>query len=142
MGSAGEELADVVGYRTHVGAAGNTGTEGSAIGFAGEDFEFPDLDLYGLKNDFFLFSSEFVRRHAFDLLGGEWGRSLGDDPAELCGCGFQLVSLYGDRLRFAGGVALGVIGIGGESEADAALVRFFRADVELCEAREVAAIRH
>ena len=41
-------------------------------------------------------------------------------------------------LRLGGGIAFGVVGVGGEAEADRAFVGFFRGSVELRETREIA----
>src|ERR1700751_5968577 len=138
MGSAAEKLAEVVGDRAHVGSGGDPGAETGAVGLDRENRKFFDFDVPGLQNNFFMFARQLVGRHAFNLLGREGRRDLFDPSAEVGGLGFELfpAQIYGFGL--AGGLAFGVVGVGGESEADDAFVGFFRRDVELREAREAA----
>ena len=68
MGSASEQLAHVVGNRSHVGAGTDASAKADAVGVDGNNFEFLDFDLHRLEANLFLFASEFVGGNAFDLL--------------------------------------------------------------------------
>ncbi len=85
MGSAAELLAHIVGDGTHVGAGGDAGAEGGAIGLKCEDRKFLYLDLNRFQDYFLLLSGQLVGRDAVDFLGGEWGRDLLDQALEFCG---------------------------------------------------------
>ena len=71
MGAALQCLAHFVGDRAHVSAGGYAGAEMGAVGLDGEDFEFFNLDLHRLEDDFFLFAGKFVGRDALNLFCGE-----------------------------------------------------------------------
>ena len=137
MGAAAEGLSHVVGDGAHVGAGGDVSAELSVIVFDFQNFELLNFHLDRLELDFLLLAREFVGRDALNLLSGKRRRHLLDDAAKARGQCFELIGLQGDLLRGAGGRALGVVGVGGESEADGAFVDFFGVRVELGEAGEV-----
>ena len=126
-----------MGNGAHVCAGSYAGAEVGAIGVDCEDFKFFDLDLNGLQSDWLLLASQFIGGDAFDFLGGEWRRNLGDDSAKAGGQGFEFRRDQSDRLRLSCGIAFGVVGVSGEAEADSAFVGFFLGSVELREPREI-----
>ncbi len=123
--AAGQFPAHVVGDGAHVGSGGDAGPETDAIEIDGEDFEFFDIDFDGLEHNFFLLAGEFVGGDAFYFLGGEGRRSLLDDAAEAGGESFDPFWVQAHFLRRGGGFAFGVVGVGGEAEADGAFVSLF-----------------
>ncbi len=90
-----------------------------------------------------MFSGELVGGDAVDFFGGERWRELFDEAEESGAELLELLQLESDRFKrdrtdFAERVAIGVVGIGGEAEADHAFVSFLRCSVELRQAREIA----
>ena len=119
-----------MGHGTHVGSRGYAGAEAGAVGFDGEDVEFLDLDLDWLQDYLFLFSCQFVGRDAVDFFGGEWRRDLLDYAEKSGGELLELIQAWRvDRRmqRSPNGLAIGVVGVGGEAEADYAFVGFLGA---------------
>ena len=90
-----------------------------------EQFEAMDEDAGGFDVDRLAGAGEFVGGDAADFLCGEDGRHLLHFAVEAGGEGAQFFEGVGERLRFGGGRALGVEGVGGEAEADGAFVVFF-----------------
>ncbi len=138
MGSGAETLAHFVSDGTHVGSRSHAGAEAGAVGFDGEDDEFLDLDLNRLQDYLLLFSRQLVGRDAVDFLGRERRRDLLDEALE---CGSELLDGRegeGDWAGLAGRGAIGVVGVGGEAEADHAFVGFFGSGVELSKTGETA----
>src|SRR5579864_2662988 len=110
----------------------------NAGGVDGENLEFLDLDLHRLEYYFLVLSGELVGGHALDFLRGKWRWKLLDDSTELSGYGFKFIFLQSDILRRAGGLAFGVVGVGGKTKADGAFIGLLRCGVELGEAGEAA----
>ncbi len=61
-----------------------------------------------------------------------------DHSTKAGGDGFDFFCAQSYFLRFGCGAAFGIVGVGGEAEADRAFVGFFRGRVELRQAGEVA----
>ena len=59
-------------------------------------------------------------------------------PRNCGGQGAHFIAIYAHVLQRRGGLALGVVGVGGEAEANHAFVSLLGMDVELRQAREVA----
>lgn len=161
MGSAAEALAEIVGDGAHVGSGGDAGAEAGVAGIDGGNGEFFYFYLDWLKFDLFVLAGEFVGGDAVNFFGGEWRRSLLGDAEEFAcellkfrkveewavhrGClTLRAFSCGEDLLRLGGrgtghdGIAIGVVGGGGEAEANYALVSFFGGGVELNQAGEAA----
>lgn len=136
MRSGTETLAHFVRDRPHVGSRSDASPEAGAVALDCEDHEFFDLDLNRLEDYLLLFSRQFVGWDTVDFLGGERGRHLVDE-AEKSGSEFpDGIEVESDRDSLAHRLAVGVIRIGGEAEADHAFVGFLRGGVELRQARE------
>ena len=134
VGSGALKLAHFVGYGTHVGSRGHAGAEPGAVALDCQDDEFFDLDLHRLQDYLFLFSGQFVGRDAVDFLGRERWRDLLDQALKSGGQFVELLQAGISGLRFAESFAIGIVGVGGEAEADHALVGFFGCGVELRQA--------
>src|ERR1700686_5773211 len=117
-------------------AGGHAGAEGGLIGRGRQDLEFFDFYLYRLERDFLLLAGEFVGGHSGNFLGGKRRRHLLDDALKLGSQGAYLIAIYVHVLQRRGGLAIGVVGVGGEAEANHAFVSLLRMDVELRQARE------
>ncbi len=138
MGAGAQALTHFVGDRTHVGSRGYAGAEMGAVALDCENGEFFDLDLDRLQDYLFLFSCQFVGGDAVDLLGGEWRRNLLDHAVKSGSEFLDGLKAESDREGVTGGFAVGVIGVGGEAEADDAFVGFLGRRVELGQAGEAA----
>src|SRR5271155_406623 len=109
-------LAHFVRYRTHVGSRSHAGLERGSVAFDSEDGEFPDLHLYRLQDNLFLFSGQLVSGHTVNFLGGKRRWNLLDE-AEESGCEFlDLLQTGVDWADLTHRIAIGIVGIGGEAE--------------------------
>ncbi len=138
MGAATQTLSHVVRYGAQVRPGGDAGAKASAVPFHFQDLKFLDLDLHRLEGHFFLLAGQLVGWNPVNLLGGKWGRSLANHSAELGGESLDFIGLETNVLGCADRFALGVVGIGGEAEADRAFVGFLGFGVELSETSKVA----
>ena len=103
-----------------------------------EKLEFLDLHLHRFQDDFLVFAGQLVGRHAFDFLCRKgWGNLL-NQAAELRSHKLELFFVQRNSLRGAGGIAFGIVGVGGEPETDRALVTFFGMQIELSQPRKIA----
>src|ERR1051326_853220 len=103
-----------------------------------QNLEFLDLDLNRVEYHFFVLAGELVGRHALNFLRRKWRWKLLDDSAKSGGYGFKFIFPQNQILRRACGLAFGVVGIGGKTKTNGALVGLLGGVVELGEASEAA----
>jgi len=103
-----------------------------------QNLEFLDFYPDGLEVDRLILAGQFVGGDSGNFFGGEWRRHLLDDALKLGGERPDFSVIYLNVLQGCGGLAIGIVGIGGEAEANYALVGLLGVGVELREAGQVA----
>ena len=93
-----------------------------------------NFNLDGLELHVLLFTRELISRHSLNLLCRKWRRHLLDDADELRGSTADFVKRDANLLLLSDGFAFGVVGVGGESETDFALVGLSGRGIKLSEA--------
>ena len=123
-GAGAEGLADVVGEGADVGAFGAGDLEVDVGGGVGAEGEVVDVDELGGAGDGLAFAGEFVEGDAVDFDGGYHRRGLHLVAEAGVHLGGDLVG--GDGGGVAGGddLAVGVLGVGFDAEAEDAFVGF------------------
>ena len=105
--------------------------KGHAIDFYMQDLKFFDFNFDRLQHHFLFLARKFVRGHALNLFGRERRRHLLNHSPELSSHVSHSLWLEAYRLNLCGGFAFGVVGVGGESEADRAFVGLLRRRIKL-----------
>src|SRR5450759_5360406 len=142
MSAAAKLLAHVVGHRPYVGAGGYARAESGLIGRGIQNFEFFNFYLHRLESDLLLFAGQFVGGDSGNFFGGKRRWHLFDGALKLGSQGAYFIAIYVHVLRRRSGLAIGVVGVRGEAEANHAFVGLLGMNVELRQAREVLSLIH
>src|SRR6266566_7763288 len=131
MSAAAELLTHFVGHRPYVCARGDARSEGGLIGGGRQNLKFFDFYSYRFERDLLLLAGEFVGGHSGNFFGGKWWRHLLDGALKQGSQDAHFIEIYVHVLQRRRGLAIGIVGIGGEAEANHAFVSLLRMDVEL-----------
>jgi len=124
MGGNAEGLADIVGEGADVGALGAFDAEADIGRGEIEELEAVDVDELGGAFDGLAFAGEFVQGDAVDLDGGDHGRGLHLVAEAGLHLFDHVIGGDGGGIVFGDHLAIGVLGIGFDAEAEDAFVGF------------------